>query len=558
MAERPAFAAPAPGPWDLDGAHTPKPVTRLFQDAFPSAIRRAHQASYHRYGSALGFVEFRFVNGFMYQRPRLVGGGGRPPRLVFKLTQALHPELRRRRHTAERVFVERPWRDDLRRWDAEWKPRAIATHETLQAVDVRTLDDGALLAHILRAYEHAVAMIELHHLLDAPSFLPVGDFVLAAAEWSGRPPVEVLDLLSGSSPESAGDSDELEALLRALDGDPSARRALAGDPAQALARLQSVEDAVGAAMRRYLARVGYRLADGIEPGCPYLLELPELLVRRLTLTRERRFQIARDSAERLRQTEARVRDAVPTAQRPDFDARLAEARLINRLRDERGLYCDIWAWGIVRHAVLAVGERLRARGRLADRRHAIEASLAELRALLDGNGAAAPSADELAERARYRQRAVGEAPSRLGPEAPPPPFAWMAPASARVERAIFAFIHGIYDESQEHGEAATVRGLPVSPGSYVGTARVLTGPHELGRIEPGDVLVTGSTTAALNVVLPLLGAIVTDRGGILSHAAVVARELGIPAVVGCREATLRIRDGARVSVDGTAGEARVL
>jgi len=72
------------------------------------------------------------------------------------------------------------------------------------------------------------------------------------------------------------------------------------------------------------------------------------------------------------------------------------------------------------------------------------------------------------------------------------------------------------------------------------------------------VLVTRATAPYFNVVLPLLGAIVTDRGGQLCHAAIVAREYGIPGVVGTREATTRIPDGARVRVDGTKGEIHVL
>jgi rifampicin phosphotransferase len=103
-----------------------------------------------------------------------------------------------------------------------------------------------------------------------------------------------------------------------------------------------------------------------------------------------------------------------------------------------------------------------------------------------------------------------------------------------------------------------VRGLGVSRGVYEGTARVIRGTEEFGRIEQGDVLVTNSTTTAFNIVLPLLGAIVTDRGGLLSHAAIVAREYGLPAVVGCTDATSVLPDGARVIVDGTAGEAEVV
>jgi pyruvate,water dikinase len=72
------------------------------------------------------------------------------------------------------------------------------------------------------------------------------------------------------------------------------------------------------------------------------------------------------------------------------------------------------------------------------------------------------------------------------------------------------------------------------------------------------VLVTRATSPYFNVVLPMLGAIVTDRGGALSHAAIVAREYGIPGVVGTREATSTIPDGARVRVDGTNGEVTIL
>ena len=95
-------------------------------------------------------------------------------------------------------------------------------------------------------------------------------------------------------------------------------------------------------------------------------------------------------------------------------------------------------------------------------------------------------------------------------------------------------------------------------GAYEGPARLISGPSEFDRIVTGDVLVTQSTTEAFNILLPLLGALVTDSGGLLSHSAIVAREYGIPGVVGTREATERIADGVRVRVDGDAGEVTVV
>jgi len=103
-----------------------------------------------------------------------------------------------------------------------------------------------------------------------------------------------------------------------------------------------------------------------------------------------------------------------------------------------------------------------------------------------------------------------------------------------------------------------LRGLAASRGVYEGPARRVAGPVDFDRIVQGDVLVTEATTEAFNILLPLLGAIVTDSGGLLSHSAIVAREYGIPGVVGTRDCTERIADGTRVRVDGDSGEVTVL
>ena len=125
-------------------------------------------------------------------------------------------------------------------------------------------------------------------------------------------------------------------------------------------------------------------------------------------------------------------------------------------------------------------------------------------------------------------------------------------------RAVGLVIGEMFESSQEEHAESMLRGLAASRGVYEGPARRVSDPSEFARIAEGDVLVTESTTEAFNILLPLLGAIVTDSGGLLSHAAIVAREYGIPGVIGTREATDRIPDGARVRVDGDAGEVTVL
>jgi pyruvate,water dikinase len=125
-------------------------------------------------------------------------------------------------------------------------------------------------------------------------------------------------------------------------------------------------------------------------------------------------------------------------------------------------------------------------------------------------------------------------------------------------RAMGITIDAMFAPSVEEHTEDVLRGLAASKGVYEGPARRISGPDEFDRIAKGDVLVTEATTEAFNILLPLLGAIVTDSGGLLSHSAIVAREYGIPGVVGTREATDRIADGARVRVDGEAGTVTVL
>ena len=124
-------------------------------------------------------------------------------------------------------------------------------------------------------------------------------------------------------------------------------------------------------------------------------------------------------------------------------------------------------------------------------------------------------------------------------------------------RAFGTALGEVFGEAEDSPETA-ITGKPVSPGVYEGVARVIGRPADFDRLNQGDVLVTSSTSAAFNVVLPLIGAIVTDRGGQLSHAAIVAREYGLPAVVGTLKATSVIPDGARVRVDGGSGRVDVL
>jgi pyruvate,water dikinase len=105
--------------------------------------------------------------------------------------------------------------------------------------------------------------------------------------------------------------------------------------------------------------------------------------------------------------------------------------------------------------------------------------------------------------------------------------------------------------------AGALVGLPVSAGTVEGRARVILDMAEAD-LEPGDILVTAFTDPSWTPLFVAIGGLVTEVGGLMTHGAVIAREYGLPAVVGVEHATRLIRDGQRIRVHGTDGYVEIL
>jgi pyruvate,water dikinase len=505
----------------------------------PEPFRRGTREFMAYYGTVIESLEMQYVNGFAYNAMR----------------PAPEDEIPQRFARAEQVWERKVWREQLREWDDTAKPAAVRTHRELQSVDVDALSDEGLVAYLTRCREHHSQMIYQHMRFSGSAMLPVGDLLAHLGSWTGVTPASALAMMRGAAPVSAGASGELERLIAAIRQDPAARALLDsdGEPGKTLSDLRGFGGDVGTATSEYLDLVGCRLLDGFDISGRYALELPDALLRAIRSSVD---GVDGDTAD----TDALIADIrgqVPDRHRAQFDELVGEARLMYRLRDERGVFSDIWASGIMRRAALGAGRRLQGKGRVHDAEHFIDADFGEMCSLVAGTGG--PSADELAQRLADRtSRTAKQAPTSLGPPPPPPPDpSGLPPGVARVMHAMGIAMAELSGSSEAPHEENLLRGLAASGGVYEGPARRVSGPSEFDRIVQGDVLVTESTTEAFNILLPLLGAIVTDAGGLLSHSAIVAREYGIPGVVGTRDATDRIPDGRRVRVDGDAGEVTV-
>ena len=287
-----------------------------------------------------------------------------------------------------------------------------------------------------------------------------------------------------------------------------------------------------AAIEAFLASYGMRCAGEIDITRPRWSERPTTLLPALLGNianfapgaGEERF------AHGLREAEAKERDVLARLRAlPDGEAKAAQAkRMIDRLRAFAG-YREYPKYGIVRRyfiykqALLREADRLVAAGVLREREDIFFLTFEELR---ESRGIA------LIDQRKEAFRAF---------EALSPPRVLTSEGDA---------LTGAYN--RDDVPAGALVGLPVSTGTVEGRARVILDLAH-ANLEPGDILVTRFTDPSWTPLFVAIKGLVTEVGGLMTHGAVIAREYGLPAVVGVEQATRRIRDGQQIRIDGAHG-----
>ena len=561
------WEAPGPGFWRQDDSHVPNVVTSYLIEFLKAHVGDPQTwKGFRDYGLLVTSLDFRAVNRYMYVRPRIAGApekpsSGSPPAVLLKLLCALHPELRYRKRRAALVFATKRWRQDRLRWQQELGPRLREHLLTLQQVDPTTLDDAALRAHLLATRTAWIEGSQLHVNLLPADMIPVGDWLWRTCAWTGATPAEAMGVLTGKAQGAVAPLTLLDQLAEVVRRTPAARAMLQERHLEATAcveRLRASDPAVAGALDTYLMDYGDRLVTGYDLCDLTLRELPQVLLKSLAATVD--GQATAQVSTQAEEVAAQLRNRVPASARTEYDARLSEACSAFGLQEENVGITMHWPGGLVRRALLAAGGRLAARGRIEQPDHLLEALSGEIDALLGGPGTA-PARDELARRAQERRRLQAEhPPATLGEPEAPPPAGLLPPVLERVTQAMLCYLMSQDADPTKRAQSTnvTLTGLGVSRGTYTGRARVVRSATDFEKVQAGEILVAPVTSSGYNVLLPLLGAIVTDRGGVLCHTAIVAREFGIPAVVGTGEATARIADGARIRVDGTNGTVAIL
>lgn len=256
---------------------------------------------------------------------------------------------------------------------------------------------------------------------------------------------------------------------------------------------------------------------------------------------------------------AAVRDDLEAATREVMEGVEGEAREklqgalelslnMNPLTPDHHFYVDQGTNARLRLALIAIGGKLAGAGVLDDAEDVMYLRYNELRLLM-----ADQSAFDARELVSDRRDAREEAAERRPPS-------WVGTATKTALEFPYNALWGFPDKFYAGEPAATgeVRGLAASPGVVEGPARFVASLDEFDQVRDGEILVCRMTNPAWVVLFTKIVGLVTEAGGAVSHPAVVAREFGIPAVVGTTNAGERIKTGDRIRVNGTSGVVEIL
>lgn len=394
---------------------------------------------------------------------------------------------------ADRAVVEAAARMLPERWERELRPRVLAINAELESLRPETPPDATPLLD--RLWELVQEEWTIHFLVVIPA--------LTASELLGP--------------------DQLVGLENPADD-------AVWDLADA-ARREHVDDVI----RDFSPAAALERLRDAQPGRRFLRELDAFLARYGGRSRWHELSLPREAEQPWLTLEA-VRLTLDAAQRPSRAAATTSGdetlRAAYALKELHTYDIDYPGLLATRDALRGFGRRLLAEGLLDETDDVWMLEREELRRALE------ETLDVRAIVAQAREERARGLAEGVRPFLGDPP----------VERERDSIIEGFYGSGGDG-----LSGSGASPGVAEGVARVVAGTDDFARIQTGDILVTTTTTPAWTPLFPSLAGLVTETGGILSHAAVVAREYRLPAVVGATGATAAIQDGMRIRIDGSSG-----
>ena len=514
--------------WEWDDMHWPAPLAPLAMD-FGLLILAGINASYVRFGAPFD-LRTRFIAGYAY----MAMDYGVPDDDVKNAFDRLRD--------GHRAFAP----DNARYWRDEAMPALREIYAFVDGLDV----DGPSGSEVAEAWEAAWERItdawRIHFVAIRGAYMAsedLSDFYERVVP--GAAPGEAMALIQGGNDVLQDVDAGIELLVDRIAADAELADRLRTRPLPALEEIEAIAPERAAEIRTFLAEHGHLGQTFDDLALPSWAAEPGILIAELAKRladpperHARRRARLRDEAARLL---AAARERV--ADRPDDAAELERrvdlAREIGPLTEVHNYWIDRMSQASLRDLAIRIGHRLVRDGTISEPSDVLYLHRGEVTQLLrEPADRRATIAERRAEQARQRTL---KPPSKLGREEPD-----------------FGVTSRFDVPREEAGDADELKGTGASAGVVRGPARVALGSEDFERIQRGDIIVCPSSNPSWVPVFAIAGGLVTNTGGVLAHAAVVAREFGLPAVVGVAGATVKIADGRMVEIDGTAGTVRLL
>jgi pyruvate,water dikinase len=515
--------------WEWDDMHTPRALARL-EAEYARILAKGESYRARRHDLPVCFL-VKVVNGYAYW------------------TYYLDVNDEDKEATEARAAASRKAEVGLvgRWWSERARPELEAMYREIDALPVDDAGPAELADAWNRAWALAERAWEIHFLAIVGPYQALDDlvdFVKPLVEGIGD--AEILTLTSGEIDELARVEAGLDALASQAAAEPDLAEFLRRVPSPSLAELRAHPNgaALAESVEAFLIEHGHLGHASEDLGEPSWIADPCRLLADIGMRETRDAAAAEERRDRRAAETQAVLDRIRSvlAERPaelaEFERLLAAARAVGWLTEGHNYWIDRMCGDRLRRFTRRVGARLVAAGAIDDPDDIRHFERAEVAALVR---APEDRRTLVAERTAEHARWSATTPPRVigAPKEP-------AAEADRFEGARYTTT-----------DASVLRGTGASAGIVRAVARVVVGPADFDRVRPGDIVVARATNPGWVPLFTIAGGFVTDTGGVLSHAAVVAREFGVPAVVGTGDATSRIADGRIIEIDGSTGSVRI-
>ncbi|NEA37478.1 PEP-utilizing enzyme [Streptomyces sp. SID13031] len=531
---------PPPGNWILDPVHYPRPLTPLFESIFAPLVSKVSGEVFAEYGVFARSIELKSIYGWPYVRVVPLSDIAAPslPGALIGLATRVHPQLRDRTSASEFALTRNLPAKHVADWQQTVAPTALAFLSNLSDQRIQSFSNDKLRGSLTVALEQLELVMVSNYQTDFAHLIPLARFVNMMRHHHGWDDATSLVLVHSGADSRALYPAAMENLASEFAQNDSVEERLRSVGSGGLDWVAGSDENARRVWEDHRKRWSFTLL-GYDLDEPTLGELPAL---------ERRTLIAILDGARERPRKA-LGDS--TALSNSERAQLIDAQKWFHIR-EQGESVKAGVLGAIRVLALEIGRRLEVASVVPHAQTALYFTIDELRsACLDATAVAGsiPS-----DRENERKRRSAETPEReFGrPTKRDPDLRWLPKASRDVHSAVMLLGQNEILPSII-GAVDTLLGRAASPGTHTGKVRIIRDASQLSGVEDGDVIVAASASSTWSSGFWVAGALVTEAGGLLSHSAIVAREMGIPAVIGVEAATTKLHDGDLITVDGAAG-----